>query len=87
MDAAQVAENDELRHASCFNWNEWSIRRVPRSNHVPLTVEIAIHLKRIPQNSVSDVPDRVIAATALLLGLPLATRDGKIRVGGITTIW
>jgi len=29
----------------------------------------------------------VIAATALALGLPLVTRDGKIRAANIQTIW
>lgn len=54
---------------------------------IPLTAEIAFVLSRIPRNSVPDLPDRVIAATALALGLPLVTRDGKIRASGIETIW
>ena len=54
---------------------------------VPLTTEIAVALKKIPRNSVPDMPDRIIAATALALGLPLVTRDGKIRASGIDTIW
>ena len=36
---------------------------------------------------VPDMPDRIIAATALSLGLPLVTRDGRIRDSGIRTIW
>ena len=31
--------------------------------------------------------DRVIAATALALTLPLVTRDGKIQALGLQTIW
>ena len=54
---------------------------------VPLTIEIAVALKEIPRNSVPDMPDRIIAATALALGLPLVTHDGKIRASGIETIW
>ena len=44
-------------------------------------------LSGIPRHSIPDLPDRVIAATALALGLPLITRDGKIRASGIATIW
>ncbi|PJB74400.1 MAG: PIN domain nuclease, partial [Armatimonadetes bacterium CG_4_9_14_3_um_filter_58_7] len=34
-----------------------------------------------------DMPDRIIAATALHLGLSLVTRDSKIQGCGIPTIW
>jgi predicted nucleic acid-binding protein len=54
---------------------------------VPLTAEIAFALSKIPRASVPDLPDRVIAATALALGLPLVTRDGEIQASGIETIW
>ncbi len=33
------------------------------------------------------MPDRIIAATALHLGLPLVTRDHRIRASSVTTIW
>jgi predicted nucleic acid-binding protein len=37
---------------------------------------------------VPDMPDRIIAATALSLSLPLVTRDAKIQaVTTIQTIW
>ena len=31
--------------------------------------------------------DSIIAATALHLGLPLISRDGKIQLSGVNTIW
>lgn len=36
---------------------------------------------------VSELRDRVIAATALALKLTLVTRDGEIRNAGIRSIW
>jgi PIN domain nuclease of toxin-antitoxin system len=33
------------------------------------------------------MPDRVIAATALSLAVPVISRDGKIRDSQIETIW
>jgi len=54
---------------------------------IALTAEIAFVMREIPRTSVPDLPDRVIAATAPALRLPLVTRDGKIRASGIETIW
>ena len=42
---------------------------------------------RVDRDSVPDMPDRIIAATALHLGLPLVTKDRKIRAADIETIW
>jgi predicted nucleic acid-binding protein len=54
---------------------------------VPLSESIARSVARIPRESVPDMPDRIIAATALQLGLPLVTRDAKIQASGINTVW
>lgn len=47
---------------------------------------IAEALPNIPRDVVPDMPDRIIAATALHLGLPLVTRDRRIQAAGIQTI-
>ncbi len=52
-----------------------------------LTDDIALTLRKIPRAIVPDMPDRIIAATAPELGLPLVTRDHKIIASGIPTIW
>ena len=54
---------------------------------VPLTLDIARVLSQVPRESVPDMPDRIIAATALHLNLPLITRDRKIRASNIQSIW
>ena len=48
---------------------------------------VAEAVYKIPRSAVADMPDRIIAATALHLGLPLVTRDQKIQAAGIKTIW
>jgi PIN domain nuclease of toxin-antitoxin system len=53
----------------------------------PLDRRTADAVAKIDRNLVPDMPDRIIGATALHLGLPLVTRDGKIRVSALTTIW
>ena len=53
----------------------------------PLDLATAQALRQVPREQVPDMPDRIIAATALALALPLITRDGKITASHITTIW
>lgn len=54
---------------------------------IPLDRAIAQAMRRIDRTQVPDLPDRVIAATALHLGVPLVSRDRKIRLSTVTTIW
>jgi PIN domain nuclease of toxin-antitoxin system len=59
----------------------------PTFKVVPLDYNIASALREIPRDLVPDMPDRIIAATALHLGLPLVTRDRRLQAAGIQTIW
>ncbi len=53
----------------------------------PLDLSAAQALRQIPREQVPDIPDRIIAATALALEPPLITRDGKITASNVTTLW
>jgi PIN domain nuclease of toxin-antitoxin system len=54
----------------------------------PVDSEIGFAIRRIARASVPDMPDRIIAATALHLNLPLISRDEKIlKLTEIDTIW
>lgn len=54
---------------------------------LPLTSDVAEALRTIPRDAVPDMPDRIIAATAVSHGVPLITRDGRIRASNLETIW
>ncbi|MCP9493157.1 MAG: type II toxin-antitoxin system VapC family toxin [Pyrinomonadaceae bacterium MAG19_C2-C3] len=54
---------------------------------VSIDIPIAQTLSRVMRADVPDMPDRIIAATALHLSVPLVTRDGKIRASNVVTIW
>lgn len=54
---------------------------------VPVDLEVSLAIQQIDRNTVPDMPDRIIAATALYLNLPLVTRDSKIQSSTIQTIW
>lgn len=53
----------------------------------PVDRGIADALPNISREAVPDMPDRIIAATAIHLGLPLVTRDRRLQAAGIQTIW
>jgi PIN domain nuclease of toxin-antitoxin system len=48
---------------------------------------VADAVAQIPRAVVPDMPDRIIAATAPNLGLPLVTADYKIQASSLQTIW
>jgi predicted nucleic acid-binding protein len=54
---------------------------------IPLDLQIARTLSKIDVAQIPDLPDRVIAATALNLGVPLISRDAKIQLSSINTVW
>lgn len=54
---------------------------------VPLTEAISFRIQSIDRNTVPEMPDRIIAATALEYGLPLLSRDHKIQNTQLTVLW
>ncbi len=58
----------------------------PSIEIVAVDARVAYSLREIARADVPDMPDRIIAATAISLGVPLVTRDGKIRASGVQTI-
>ena len=53
----------------------------------PLDNAVLDALVFVPRSSVPDMPDRIIAATAFAAKLPLISRDAKIQMSAIATIW
>ena len=54
---------------------------------IAVDAEIARSLSQIDIAKVPDMPDRTIAATALYLRVPIVSKDGKIQLSGLPTIW
>ena len=52
-----------------------------------LTLDIVDALEQVPRAEVPDMPDRIIAATAVHLGAPLMSRDRKLQLSNVQTIW
>lgn len=53
-----------------------------------LDLTVTEGLRRIPRSVVPDMPDRIIAATALAMELPLLSTDPKISaLGSVQIVW
>jgi PIN domain nuclease of toxin-antitoxin system len=48
---------------------------------------VADAIEFVSRDEVPDFPDRIVAATAAALRVPLISRDGKIRASEVQTIW
>ena len=53
----------------------------------PLTGEIVEAMRRVPRADIPDMPDRIVAATALYFDVPVISRDARIRSSTVRTVW
>lgn len=54
---------------------------------IPVDNQVCQQMLSVARSAVPELPDRIIAATGLLLNLPVISRDRKITSSGIATIW
>ena len=54
---------------------------------IPFDGNIALTLRQVDRSQIPDLPDRIIAATALYLNVPVISRDRRIQLSSIDTIW
>lgn len=54
---------------------------------IPLDRNITLAIGRVSREEVPDMPDRIIAGTALAMNVPLISRDRKILLSKVATIW
>jgi PIN domain nuclease of toxin-antitoxin system len=54
---------------------------------VPVSAQVAEAMRQVSRAEVPDMPDRIVAATALRLSVPVISRDRRVRAARLTTIW
>src|ERR1017187_1070634 len=52
----------------------------------PFTVEIVDAMRQVQRADVPDMPDRIVAATAVYVGVPVISCDGRIRSSNVHTV-
>ena len=53
----------------------------------PFNGEIVEAMLKVSRADVPDMPDRIVAATGIYFGVPVISRNGRIRSSSVKTIW
>jgi PIN domain nuclease of toxin-antitoxin system len=53
----------------------------------PFNGEIVETMLKVSRDDVPDMPDRIVAATGMHFGVPVISRDGRIRSSSVKTLW
>jgi hypothetical protein len=53
----------------------------------PFTIEILDAMRKVPRAAAPDMPDGIVAATALYFRVPVISRDRRIQSSTISSIW
>ena len=51
------------------------------------TAAVVESMRQVPRDEVPDMPDRIVAATAVYFDVPVISRDRRIRSATLKTIW
>jgi PIN domain nuclease of toxin-antitoxin system len=51
------------------------------------TAAIVQFMRQVPRAEVPDMPDRIVAATAVYFNVPVISRDSRIRSASLKTLW
>jgi PIN domain nuclease of toxin-antitoxin system len=54
---------------------------------IPLNLTQSLAIRRVERSQIADMPDRIIAGTALRLKVPVISRDHMIQASNIESIW
>ena len=53
----------------------------------PFNGDVVEAMRHVPRVDIPDMPDRIVAATAVYFGVPVISRDGRIRASNVQTVW
>ena len=56
-------------------------------DEAPFNGAVVEAMRSVSRAEIPDMPDRIVAATALYLGVPVISRDGRIRSSALRTVW
>ncbi len=88
IEIAYLVEKTRIPEAAFEQLNQALADPATSFQVIPLDLAIAQTIRQVDRATVPEMPDRIIAATALYLNLPLITCDHKIQaLQNVQTIW
>lgn len=71
------------------NFEQWvgKVLEIDTVNILPILPDVILAQRKLPDSFHGDPADRLISATSLVTGYPLATKDQKIIDSGACKIW
>jgi PIN domain nuclease of toxin-antitoxin system len=86
IELVYLIEKGRIASETLSRLSEQLMRPLSAFVEIPIDLSIARALSRVDVRQIPDMPDRIIAATALHLNVPLISRDNKIRLSSIHTV-
>lgn len=59
----------------------------PKLIEIPLDHSVVEAMRRVDRTQIPEMPDRIVAATALYLSVPVISYDHMIQSSSIATVW
>jgi len=87
VEVVYLCEKGRIAPESLMRLEEALCLRDSALHAADLTMAVALAVGRVIRDEVPDMPDRIIAGTALYFGVPVISRDRKIKVSAVETIW
>ncbi len=82
-----LIEKSRIPQNALYDLNAATADAMAILRYVPLDEKVAMKMMEVSRLDLPDLPDRIIAATASFYGVPLLTRDERIRRLNLQTIW
>lgn len=82
-----LVEKDRIPSTALQNMKDALINPNCVFKEAPFTSEVVDAMQRVPREQVPDLPDRIVAATALYFGVPVISKDGRIKASSVMAVW
>ena len=87
VEIVYLAESDRIPEDTLYYLLEVVNSANPILVEIPVDRRIAQLMPHVERAQIPDMPDRIVAATALYLDLPVITSDRRIRSSDVETLW
>jgi len=82
-----LVEKSRLQQSAYDDLRSAMMDREHVFHEAPFTAAVVDAMRQVSRSEIPDMPDRMISATAIHLGVPVISRYSRIRASTVPTIW